>query len=84
MPGGAYNRLVKYHATGSSSYGVKKELFQSLAQGIVSLHEEKQVITTKGKDIFLVLPVTTRRIWLHATHQEADTRMIWHGGDAVQ
>ena len=28
----------------------KQELFQFLAQCIVSLHKEKQVITTKGKE----------------------------------
>ena len=84
MPGGAYNCLVKYHAAGSGSYGVKKELFQFLAQCIVSLHEEKQIFQLKAKISCLVLRITTLRIWLHATHQEADTRMIWHAGDAVQ
>ena len=43
----------------------KQELFQFLAQCIVSLHEEKQVITTKGKDILCSLARTTLRIWLH-------------------
>ena len=38
----------------------------------------------KARISCLVLRVRTLRIWLHATHQEADTRMIWHAGDAVQ
>ena len=84
MPGGAYNRLVKYHATGNSSYGVKKELFQFLAQCIVSLHEEKQVITTKGKDILCSPARNNTTNLAPCTHEEADTRMILHPTDAVQ
>jgi len=56
----------------------KQELFQFLAQCVVSLHEEKQVITTKGKDI-LCSPVRNNTTKLApCTHEEADTRMILH------
>ena len=62
----------------------KQELFQFLAQCIVSLHEEKQVITTKGKDI-LCSPARNNTTYLTpCTHEEADTRMILHAVDAVQ
>ena len=84
VPEGAYNPLIKYHATGSSSYGVKKELFQFLAQCIVSLHEEKQVITTKGKDILCSPARNNTTNLAPCTREEADTRMILHAADAVQ
>ena len=62
----------------------KQELFQFLAQCIVSLHEEKQVITTKGKDI-LCSPARNNTTNLSpCTHEEADTRMTLHAADAVQ
>ena len=81
-----YNRPVKYHATGSSSYGVKnkQKLFQFLAQCIVSLHEEKQVITTKGKDILCSPARNNTTNLAPCTHEEANTRMTLHAADAVQ
>ena len=62
----------------------KQELFRFLAQCIVSLHEEKQVITTKGKDI-LCSPARNNTMNLAlCTHEEADTRMTLHAADAIQ
>ena len=57
--------------------------FQFLAKCIVSLHAEKQVITTKGKDI-LCSPACNNTVNLAPCTQEADTRMILHAADAVQ
>ena len=57
----------------------RRELFQFLAQRVVSLQEEKQVITTKGKEILCTLARNNT-----ARSGEADTRMILHAADAVQ
>ena len=62
----------------------KQELFQFLAQCIVSLHEEKQVITTKGKDILCSPARNNTTNLAPCTHEEADTRMTLHAADAVQ
>ena len=62
----------------------KQELFQFLAQCTVSLHEEKQVITTKGKDILCTHARNNTANLAPCTHEEADTRMILHAADAVQ
>ena len=58
--------------------------FQFLAQCIVSLHEEKQVITTKGKDILCSPARNNTTNLAPCTHEEADTRMILHAAHAVQ
>ena len=62
----------------------KQELFQFLTQCIVSLHEEKQVITTKGEDILCSPARTNTTSLAPCTHEEAETRMILHAADAVQ
>ena len=62
----------------------KQELFQCLAQCIVSLHEENQVITTKGKDILCSPARNNTTNLAPCTHEEVDTRMILHAADAVQ
>ena len=62
----------------------KQELFQFLAQCIVSLHEEKQVITTKGKDILCSPACNNTTNLAPCTHEEADTRMTLHAANAVQ
>ena len=62
----------------------KQELFQFLAQCIASLHEEKQVITTKGKDILCSPARNNTTNLAPCTREEADTRMILHAADAVQ
>lgn len=56
----------------------KQELFQFLAQCIVSLNEEKQVITTNG-------PACNNTANLApCSHEETDTRMFLHAADAVE
>ena len=62
----------------------KQELFQFLAQCIVSLHEEKRVITTKGKDVLCSPERNNTENLAPCTYEEADTRMILHAADAVQ
>ena len=48
-----------------------------IQESIVSLREEKEVITTKGKDI-LCSPVRNNTANLApCTHEEVDTRMIF-------
>ena len=51
---------------------------------MVSLQEEKQVITTKGKEILCTLARNNTANLAPCTHEEADTRMILHAADAVQ
>ena len=51
---------------------------------MVSLQEEKQVITTKGKEILCTLARNNTGNLAPCTHGEADTRMILHAADAVQ
>ena len=51
---------------------------------MVSLQEEKQVITTKGKEILCTLARNNTANLDPCTHEEADTRMILHAADAVQ
>ena len=62
----------------------KQDLFQFPAQCIVSLHEEKQVITTKGKDILCSPARNNTTNLAPCTHEEADTRIILHATDAVR
>ena len=62
----------------------KRELFQFLAQRVVSLQEEKQVITTKGKEILCTLARNNTVNLAPCAHEEVDTRMILHAADAVQ
>ena len=62
----------------------KQELFQFLAQCVVSLNGEKQVITTNGQEILCILARNDTANLAPCTHEEADTRMILHATDAVQ
>ena len=55
-----------------------------LAQCIVSLNEEKQVITAKGKDILCSPTRKNTANLAPCTHKEPDSRMILHAADAVQ
>ena len=62
----------------------KQELFRFLAESVLSLHEGKQVITTKGREILCTLARSSTPNLTPCTHEEADTRMILHAADAVQ
>ena len=62
----------------------KQELFQFLAQCIVPLHEEKQVITGKDKDILCSPARNNTTNLAPCTREKADTRMILHAADAAQ
>ncbi len=62
----------------------KRELFQFLAQGVASLQEAKQFITTKSKDILCTLAHNNIANVAPRTHEEADTGIILHAADAVQ
>ena len=62
----------------------KRELFQFLTQRVGSLQEEKQVITTKSKEILCTLARNNTANVALCTHEEGDARMILHAADAVQ
>ena len=48
------------------------------------MHEEKQVITTKGKDILCSPTRNNTTNLAPCTREEADARMILHAADAFQ
>lgn len=62
----------------------KRELFQFLAQCVVSLSGEKQVITTNHQKILCTLAGNDTANLAPCTHEQADARMILHATDAVQ
>ena len=60
----------------------KMELFTFLAQHILKIETEKQIITTDGEQVLCNVPRNTSSL-SPCTHEEADTRMILHVADAV-
>ena len=64
----------------------KQELFKYLAECVTSIDAEKQVISTHGKQVLSIMPISRDNIGRLApcNHEEADTRMLLHAADAVQ
>lgn len=62
----------------------KRELFKFLANCIVSVEVEKQIISIYGKEVKSILPRDDTSSLAPCTHEEADTRMLLHVQDAVQ
>ena len=64
----------------------KQELFKYLAECVTSIEVEKQVISTHGKQVLSIMPISRDNIGRLApcNHEEADTRMLLHAADAVQ
>ena len=61
----------------------KLEVFMLMADSASSLEVHGQVITTYGQDVRCTSPRETA-ILSPCTHEEADTRMLFHAADAVQ
>ena len=64
----------------------KQELFKYLAECVTSIDAEKQVISTHGKQVLSIMPISRDNIGrlVPCNHEEADTRMLLHAADAVQ
>ena len=64
----------------------KQELFKYLAECVTSIDAEKQVISTHGRQVLSIMPISHDNIGRLAphNHEEADTRMFLHVVDAVQ
>ena len=64
----------------------KQELFKYLAECVTSINAEKQVISTHGKQVLSIMPISHDHIGRLApcNHEEADNRMLLHAADAVQ
>ena len=64
----------------------KQELFKYLAECVTSIDAEKQVISTHGKQVLSIMPISCDNIERLApcNHEEANTRMVLHAADAVQ
>ena len=62
----------------------KRELFTFLAESTSSLHVEKQVISTYGKQVLTTLPCNDISSLAPCSHEEADMRMLLHVQDALQ
>ena len=64
----------------------KQELFKYLAECVTSIDAEKQVISTHGKQVLSIMPISRDNIERLApcNDEEADTRMLLHAADAVQ
>ena len=59
----------------------KMELFAFLVEHISHLETIKQIVTTKGSEVVCIPPQDTTHL-SPCDHEEADTRMILHLGDA--
>ena len=61
-------------------------MFKYLAECVTSIDAEKQVISTHGKQVLSIMPISCDNIGRLApcNHEEADTRMLLHAADAVQ
>ena len=64
----------------------KQELFKYLAECVTTIDAEKQVVSTHGKQVLSIMPISRDNIGRLApcNHEEADTRMLLHVADAVQ
>ena len=64
----------------------KQELFRYLAESVTSIDDDKHVISTHGKQVLSIMPISRDNMGRLApcNHEEADTRMLLHAADAVQ
>ena len=61
----------------------KAELFSFLATSVTALDTDKQIISTHHAEVLCTQPRETSGL-SPCTHEEADTRIMLHLGDAVK
>ena len=61
----------------------KAELFSFLATSLTALNTDKQIISTHHAEVLCTQPRDTSGL-APCTHEEADTRIMLHLGDAVK